>query len=238
MRILVVEDDPKLASQVQSTLRKSGYAVDISNNGIDGEFMGDEEPYELIILDIGLPQRSGLEVLQNWRSKGNKTPVLILTARNDWSERVDGLRMGADDYVGKPFHMEELVARVGALIRRSFGEATPGLRLSGIYLDEERQTVTAADATEHNLTHIEFRLLRYFMTHPGVVLSKNRLIEHVYEGDTERDGNVIEVYVKRLRNKLGQEVLQTRRHQGYVFPKEPWVNSLSDLAGRSEEKSF
>ena len=217
MRILVVEDDPKLATQVQSALRKQGYAVDVTDNGIDGEFMGDEEPYELIILDLGLPQRSGIDVLKNWRSKGNKTPVLILTARNDWSERVDGLKMGADDYVGKPFHMEELVARTGALMRRSIGEASSELSLAGIRLDDERQTVTAADGTEHNLTHIEFRLLRYFMTHPGVILSKNRLIEHVYEGDTERDGNVIEVYVKRLRNKLGQEILQTRRHQGYVF---------------------
>ncbi len=219
MRILVVEDDPKLAAQVQSTLRKSGYAVDTADNGIDGEFMGDEEPYELIVLDLGLPQRSGMEVLKNWRNKGNKTPVLILTARNDWSERVDGLKMGADDYVGKPFHMEELVARISALMRRSIGEASPRLSLAGIQLDEEQQTAASTDGTEHELTHIEYRLLRYFMTHPNVILSKNRLIEHIYEGDTERDGNVIEVYVKRLRNKLGQDVLQTRRHQGYVFPE-------------------
>ena len=219
MRVLLVEDDPKLATQVQSALRKFSYAVDITDNGVDGEFMGDEEPYELIILDIGLPQRSGLEVLKNWRRKGNKTPVLILTARNDWSERVDGLKMGADDYVGKPFYMEELLARANALIRRSNGEASSGLSLAGIELDDERQTVRGQDGTEHNLTHIEFRLLHYFMTHPGVILSKNRLIEHVYEGDTERDGNVIEVYVKRLRNKLGKDILQTRRHQGYVFPE-------------------
>jgi DNA-binding response OmpR family regulator len=220
MRVLVVEDDPKLASQVQTALRKDGYAVDVTNNGVDGEFKGDEEPYELIILDLGLPKRSGLEVLKNWRSKGNKTPVLILTARNDWSERVDGLKLGADDYVGKPFHMQELLARINALIRRSNGEASPGLSLSGIQLDDERQSATAADGVEHQLTHIEFRLLHYFMTHPDAVLSKSRLIEHVYEGDTERDGNVIEVYVKRLRYKLGKEVLQTRRHQGYVFPKD------------------
>jgi len=220
MRVLLVEDDPKLAAQVKSGLRKFGYAVDIADNGVDGEFKGDEEPYELIILDLGLPQRAGLEVLKNWRSKGNKTPVLVLTARNDWSERVDGLKMGADDYVGKPFYMQELLARVNALIRRSHGEASSGLSMSGITLDDERQTVTAADGTEHNLTHIEYRLLHYFMTHPGAVLSKNRLIEHVYEGDTERDGNVIEVYVRRLRNKLGKDILQTRRHQGYVFPEE------------------
>jgi len=219
MRVLLVEDDPKLASQVKSALRKLGYAVDIADNGVDGEFKGDEEPYELIILDLGLPQRTGLEVLKNWRYKGNKTPVLVLTARNDWSERVDGLKMGADDYVGKPFHMPELLARVNALIRRSNGEATSGLSLAGITLDDERQTASTADGTEHKLTHVEFRLLHYFMTHPGTVLSKNRLIEHVYEGDTERDGNVIEVYVRRLRNKLGKDILQTRRHQGYVFPE-------------------
>jgi DNA-binding response OmpR family regulator len=220
VRILLVEDDSRLASQVQSALRKSGYAVDIADNGIDGEFMGDEEPYELIILDLGLPQRPGIEVLKNWRSKSNKTPVLILTARNDWSERVDGLKMGADDYVGKPFHMEELIARVSALIRRSMGEGSSELTMAGIRLDEDRQSVIAADDVEYKLTHVEFRLLRYFMTHPGVILSKNRLIEHVYEGDTERDGNVIEVYVKRLRNKLGKDIVQTRRHQGYIFHKD------------------
>lgn len=219
MRILLVEDDPKLSAKVKSALYKFGYAVDIVDNGIDGEFKGDEEPYELIILDLGLPQRAGLEVLKNWRSKGNKTPVLILTARNDWSERVDGLRMGADDYLGKPYYMQELLARVNALIRRSHGEATSELSLAGITLNEENQTVTSADGIEHSLTHIEFRLLHYFMTHPDAVLSKNRLIEHVYEGDTERDGNVIEVYVRRLRNKLGKDILQTRRHQGYVFPE-------------------
>ncbi len=221
MRVLLVEDDQKLATQVKSALYKSGYAVDIADNGVDGEFKGDEEPYELIILDLGLPQRPGLEVLKNWRDKGNKIPVLVLTARNDWSERVDGLKMGADDYVGKPFHMQELLARVNALIRRSNGEATQGLSLAGITLTDERQTVTTADNIEHKLTHIEYRLLHYFMTHPGAVLSKNRLIEHVYEGDTERDGNVIEVYVRRLRNKLGKDILQTRRHQGYIFPEEP-----------------
>ena len=221
MRVLLVEDDPKLAAQVKSALYKFGYAVDIVDNGVDGEFKGDEEPYELIILDLGLPQRAGLEVLKNWRSKGNKTPVLILTARNDWSERVDGLTQGADDYLGKPFYMQELIARINALIRRNHGEASSKLSLAGITLDKETQTVTAADGSEHDLTHVEFRLLHYFMTHPGSVLSKNRLIEHVYEGDTERDGNVIEVYVRRLRNKLGKEILQTRRHQGYVFPEKP-----------------
>ena len=218
MRILLVEDDFKLAKQVKSALYKFGYAVDLSDNGIDGEFKGSIEPYSLIILDLGLPQRPGLEVLKNWRSSGNKTPILILTARNDWSDRVDGLKHGADDYLGKPFHMPELHARINALIRRSNGEASSHIKIAGITLNEESQIATTTDGAKHHLTYVEFRLLRYFMTHPGAVLSKNRLIEHVYEGDTERDGNVIEVYVRRLRNKFGKDILQTRRHQGYIFP--------------------
>ena len=219
MRILIVEDDFTIADAVQQMLRKAGYAVDMAHNGIDGEFMGNAEPYDLIILDLGLPQRPGIEVLKNWRNKNNKVPVLILTARDAWHERVDGLKAGADDYLGKPFHMEELQARIDALVRRAHGNAVPGLQLSGVILDEERQIATDADGTEHELTGTEFRLLRYFMSHPGVILSKSRLVEHVYEGDSDRDSNVIEVYVKRLRNKLGQHLFETRRGQGYLFPK-------------------
>lgn len=218
MRLLVVEDDSVLAGKIQAALRKAGYAVDVTDNGIDAEFLGDEEPYDLIVLDLGLPQRSGKEVLKNWRSCGNKVLVLVLTARDAWDERVDGLKAGADDYVGKPFHMEELIARIDALIRRSHGEAAPGLSMGGIHLDEERQVATAADGSQHQLTGTEFRLLRYFMAHPVVILSKSRLTEHVYEGDADRDSNVIEVYVKRLRNKLGQNLIETRRGQGYIFP--------------------
>lgn len=219
MRVLIVEDDFTIAESVQQMLRKAGYAVDMTHNGVDGEFKGNAEPYDLIILDLGLPQRSGLEVLQNWRAKGNKVPVLILTARDAWNERVDGLKAGADDYLGKPFHMEELQARIDALVRRAHGNAAPGLTLSGIHLDEERQIATAADGVEYPLTATEFRLLRYFMTHPGIILSKSRLTEHVYEGESDRDSNVIEVYVKRLRKKLGQHLFETRRGQGYLFPK-------------------
>ena len=220
MRILLVEDDPKLAEKVQQALHKANYAVDIADNGVDAEFIGDEKPFELIILDLGLPLRSGKDVLKNWREKGNKTPVLILTARNDWLERVEGLKMGADDYVGKPFYMEELLARVAAVIRRHHGEASTGLSRAGIQLDEDRQLAIAEDGTEHSLTSVEYRLLHYFMTHPGVILSKSRLIEHIYEGDTEHDENVIEVYVKRLRSKIGKKAIQTRRFQGYIFNKD------------------
>ncbi|WP_457668814.1 response regulator transcription factor [Thiolapillus sp.] len=220
MRLLLVEDDQALATRVRAALRKTGYAVDIADNGIDAEFLGDEELYDLVVLDLGLPLRSGKEVLENWRSRGNKVLVLVLTARDAWNERVDGLKAGADDYVGKPFHMEELIARIDALIRRSHGEAAPGMRMGGIHLDEERQIATAVDGSQHQLTGTEYRLLRYFMAHPGVILSKSRLTEHVYEGDVDRDSNVIEVYVKRLRNKLGQALIETRRGQGYIFPGE------------------
>lgn len=218
MRLLLIEDDQQLANNIQTALRKQGYAIDICDNGIDGEFLGDEEPYDLIILDLGLPQKPGLEVLQSWRSRGNKVSVLILTARDAWHERVDGLKAGADDYLGKPFHMEELLARTDALLRRSHGEASPGLEVAGITLDEEQQTITDNKGEEHALTGTEYRLLRYFMSHPGIILSKSRLTDHVYEGDADRDSNVIEVYVKRLRNKLGNELFETRRGQGYVFP--------------------
>ena len=218
MRLLLVEDDHTLAEKIKSALRHNGYAVDLADNGVDAEFLGDEEPYDLVILDLGLPQRSGMDVLQNWRRRKNKVLVLVLTARDAWNERVDGLKAGADDYVGKPFHMPELLARVDALIRRSHGEAQSGLQLSGISLNEDNQVAIDQSGHHHQLTGTEFRLLRYFMSHPDVILSKSRLTEHVYEGDADRDSNVIEVYVKRLRNKLGQGVIETRRAQGYIFP--------------------
>ncbi len=218
MRLLLVEDDHALAEKIKTALRHNGYAVDLADNGVDAEFLGDEEPYDLVILDLGLPQRSGMDVLQNWRRRKNKVLVLVLTARDAWNERVDGLKAGADDYVGKPFHMPELLARVDALIRRSHGEAQSGLHLSGISLNEDTQVAIDQAGHHHQLTGTEFRLLRYFMSHPDVILSKSRLTEHVYEGDADRDSNVIEVYVKRLRNKLGQGVIETRRAQGYIFP--------------------
>lgn len=217
MRILLAEDDVELAKNIKTFLHQANYVVETVNNGVDAEFQGDEMDYSLVILDIGLPKRSGIQVLENWRAKGNKTPVLMLTARNDWSDRVDGLKLGADDYMGKPFHVQELLARVEALIRRSVGNASRGISLAGLFLDEEKQAVVNNKNETLSLTHIEYRLLWYFMTHADVVLSKNRLIEYVYEGDNERDANVIEVYVKRLRHKIGQDLIQTKRFQGYVF---------------------
>ncbi len=217
MRLLLVEDDRLLAESLQTDLERQGFAVDLADNGVDAEFMGDQEPYDVVILDLGLPERSGLEVLGNWRQKKNRVPVLILTARDAWHERVDGFKAGADDYLGKPFHIEELVVRLQALVRRSHDMPGQMLQSGDLELDEERQQVSLPDGERVSLTGTEFRLLRYFMLHPGSILSKTRLTEHVYEQDFDRDSNLIEVYVARLRDKLGKERIITRRGQGYIF---------------------
>jgi two-component system, OmpR family, response regulator len=217
MRLLVIEDDVELAAGLHRALTAAGYAVDRADNGIDGEFMGDSEPYDAAVLDLGLPGRSGLEVLRRWRGRGHGLPVIVLTARDAWHERVDGLKAGADDYLGKPFHMEELIARIAALVRRRHGVTAGRLTLEGLTLDEERQQLLTADGAGHSLTATEFRLLRYFMLNPGKVLSKARLTEHVYEYDADRDSNVIEVYINRLRRLVGKDRIQTLRGQGYRF---------------------
>ncbi|MEZ5534458.1 MAG: response regulator transcription factor [Thiolinea sp.] len=220
MRLLLVEDDKELSDNLHTRLKQEGFAVDIAGNGIDAEFMGDEIGYEAVILDLGLPQRNGLEVLRNWRQRGNKLPVIVLTARDAWHERVDGFKAGADDYLGKPFHFEELLARVQALIRRyhQASQTDEQLHCCDLTLDEEHQQVITASGERHELTGTEFRLLRYFMLHPGKILSKSRLTEQVYDGDSDRDSNVIEVYVRHLRRKLGDDRILTRRGQGYIFP--------------------
>lgn len=219
MRLLLAEDDTELSASLHTRLKREGFAVDIAHNGVDAEFMGDEEPYDAVILDLGLPQRSGLEVLRHWRQRSNLVPVIILTARDAWHERVDGFKAGADDYLGKPFHFEELLMRILALIRRNHQASGQALTLDccGLQLDEEHQQVITPDGTTHELTGMEFRLLRYFMLHPGRILTKSRLTEHVYEQDCDRDSNVIEVYVRHLRRKLGDWRILTRRGQGYIF---------------------
>ncbi len=220
MRVLLVEDERELGAGLKHDLERAGFAVDWERDGVEGQFMGEQEPYDGIVLDLGLPGRNGLEVLHNWRAAGVRTPVLILTARDAWHERVDGFKAGADDYLGKPFHIEELIARMQALLRRASGSVNANLAAHGFTLDEERQCVRRAGGDEIALTGTEFRLLRYFMTHPGALLSKSRLVEHVYDYDSEKDSNVIEVYVRRLRQKLGNDVIETRRGQGYVFHTE------------------
>ncbi len=217
MRILIVEDDEALSQSLRKELKSAGFAVDVANNGVDGQYMGEVEPYDAIVLDLGLPKRPGLEVLRQWRTKSIRTPVLVLTARDAWHEKVEGFKAGADDYLGKPFHTEELVARLNAIIRRSAGISANELSVGTLVLDEDKQTVQNKQGEVLELTGTEFRLLRYFMHNPGKVLSKGRLTEHVYDYDSEKDSNVIEVYIKRLRQKLGQDVIETRRGQGYVF---------------------
>jgi DNA-binding response OmpR family regulator len=217
MRLLLAEDDRTLGPELKQTLERAGLAVDVADNGVTAEALADTEPYDVVVLDLGLPRRDGLSVLRNWRARGNRVPVLILTARGAWREKVSGFQAGADDYLAKPFHIEELIARLQALIRRAHGRAEAILRAGHIALDESRQLLITADGIEHTLTGTEFRLLRYLMQHPGRVLSKAQLTEHVYDLDTGRDSNVIEVYIKRLRDKIGAQAIRTRRGQGYVF---------------------
>lgn len=217
MRLLLIEDDQKLTDYLKTDLAKAGFAVDVTDNGLDGEFLGDSEPYDVVVLDLGLPQKSGIDVLQSWRQRGNKVPVIVLTSRDQWYERVDGFKSGADDYLGKPFHIEELIARIGALISRKHGNVSNYIRTASLRLDEDGQQVVLEDDTVYSLTGTEFRLLRYMMLNGGKVLSKSNLSEHVYDHATERDSNLIEVYIRRLREKIGNKMILTKRGQGYVF---------------------
>jgi two-component system OmpR family response regulator len=217
MRLLLVEDNVPLADELVSSLSRQGYATDWLADGRDADYQGSSEPYDLIVLDLGLPGKPGLDVLRAWRARGLATPVLILTARDSWAERIEGLKAGADDYLTKPFHPEELLLRIQALLRRAHGMANqPLLQVGGLALDEARQHCNK-NGQDIELTAGEFRLLRYFMLHPGQLLSKTQLAEHLYDGETERDSNVIEVHVNRLRGKLGRELIETRRGQGYRF---------------------
>ncbi|MAD26647.1 MAG: DNA-binding response regulator [Pseudomonadales bacterium] len=218
MRLLLVEDNVALADSLCSVLKRAGYAVDWRTDGRDAVVLGEQEPYDLAILDLGLPGMDGLEVLQRWRAAGSSLPVLILTARSRWTERVEGLQAGADDYLTKPFHNEELLLRVQALLRRAHGRVPQALlSVAGLQLDEAQQQVRVGDAEPLSLSASEFKLLRYFMLNPGKVLSKTQLAEHLYDYEDERDSNVIEVLINHLRRKLGREAIETRRGQGYVL---------------------
>jgi len=217
MRLLLAEDDPVLGPELQQAFEQRGYAVDLIADGIHAEQMGSSEPYDAVVLDLGLPRRSGLDVLRHWRANGNRVPVVVLTARGSWQEKVEGFQAGADDYVGKPFRFEELQARLDAVLRRSQGQLTgPPLSFDGIVLDEADRCLIVS-GKRLPLTQTEFRLLRYLMLHPGQVFSKEQLVEHVYDFDGARDSNVIEVYVNRLRHKIGKDRIVTRRGLGYVF---------------------
>jgi len=221
MRLLLIEDDAVLNQELSNQLRKHGFAVDSVQRGVDGAFMGEVEPYDVIILDLGLPDLSGLEILAKWRGKNVVTPVLILTARGAWHEKVEGFRAGADDYLTKPFHVEELLVRLQALIRRAAGLSNTNITIGGLFLDESSQsahwTPTKGEKELIELTGIEFRLLRYLMLHPKRVFSATHLVEHIYDFNDEKESNVIEVYISRLRKKFGKEAICTRRGQGYYL---------------------
>lgn len=214
MRILVVEDDPDINRQLVSALKEQGYVVDAAKDGEEGHYLGDTEPYDAVVLDLGLPVIDGVSVLEKWRRAGRKMPVLILTARDRWSDKVAGFDAGADDYVAKPFHMEELLARVRALLRRSAGHATSELSVGPVMLDTKSARVTV-NGSGVKLTSLEFRLLSYLMHHKGKVISRTELVDHLYDQDFDRDSNTIEVFVGRLRKKLGVDVLHTIRGMGY-----------------------
>ena len=217
MRLLLAEDDDELARLVRADLARAGFAVDRASDGVDAEHLGNTEPYDAVVLDLGLPERPGLEVLRAWRARGNAVPVIVLTARDAWHERVDGFNAGCDDYLGKPFHVEELVARIRALIHRRHGQVAARIGSASLTLDEDRQQVVLEGGETRALTGTEFRMLRYMMLNAGRILSKSALSEHVYDQASDRDSNLIEVYVRRLREKIGSHRILTRRGQGYVF---------------------
>ncbi len=214
MRILVVEDDVDLNRQLCEALQEAGYVVDTAPDGEEGHFLGDTEPYDAVVLDLGLPKLDGLSVLENWRRDGRTMPVLILTARDRWSDKVAGIDAGADDYVAKPFHMEEVLARVRALVRRAAGHASNELTCGAVRLDIRAGRVTV-DGKSIKLTSHEFRLLSYLLHHQGKVISRTELTEHLYDQDFDRDSNTVEVFVGRLRKKIGSNMIETIRGLGY-----------------------
>jgi len=214
MRVLIVEDESLLANRLASTLGGSGYAVDIAPDGERADFLASTEQYDAIILDLGLPRIDGLTLLERWRTGGIAVPVLVLTARGSWSEKVRGIDGGADDYLTKPFQMEELLARLRALIRRSSGQLTPELRCGGVALDPRTSQVTL-DGEPVKLTSHEFRVLSYLMHHRGRVVSQSELTEHIYAQTFDRDSNTVEVFIARLRRKLGASTIETVRGLGY-----------------------
>ena len=216
MRLLVVEDDRDLNRQISTALEAAGYAVDRAFDGEEGWFLGDTEPYDAVVLDIGLPKKDGLSVLEAWRKGGRTMPVLILTARDSWTDKVKGIDAGADDYVAKPFHMEEVLARLRALLRRAAGRATSDIVVGPVQLDARTGRVTVNDQPVRLTSH-EYRLLSYLMHHAGRVVSRSEIVEHLYEQDFDRDSNTIEVFVGRIRKKLDVDIIQTVRGLGYLL---------------------
>jgi len=219
MRILIAEDEPALSRQLEAALTDAGYAVDCAFDGERADFLGSTESYDAIVLDLGLPKVDGLTVLRRWRDAGLSVPVLVLTARDSWHEKVRGIDSGADDYVAKPFQMEEVLARLRALIRRASGQVSPELRCGDVVLDPRNARVTRGGATV-KLTSHEFRVLSYLMHHRNRVVSQNELTEHIYAQNFDRDSNTVEVFIARLRRKLGATLIETVRGLGYRIEEE------------------
>lgn len=218
MRLLLAEDDAELVESLTKVLQKAGYSIDVATDGIEADYLGQENLYDVVILDLGLPKKNGLQVLKHWRGCNNKTPVLILTARDHWHERVEGFQAGADDYLGKPFHIQELLVRLNAILQRVNKEAPSDVLTVGVFcLSHSKQTLTVNDCTTHELTATEYKLMRYFLLHPNQILSKGILLDRVYNMDSDKDSNVIEVYIKRIRKIVGKECIETKRGQGYLF---------------------
>lgn len=214
MRVLVVEDEPTLRAQIAAALASNGHSVDQASDGIDGQHRGEVEPVDAVVLDIGLPGRDGLSVLRNWRAAGIAVPVLLLTARSSWQEKVLGIDSGADDYLAKPFQMEELLARLRALIRRASGQARPILQHGTVSLDT-RSCALDVDGAAVALTAHEYRVLAFLMHHPGRIVSRTELSEHVYAQDADRDSNTLDVFIGRLRRKLPDGCIVTVRGLGW-----------------------
>ena len=214
MRILLIEDDPVLLDQVRTSLEDNGYSVDSASDGEEGHDLGDTEPYDAVVLDLGLPKIDGITVLEKWRKENKKYPVLILTARDRWSEKVAGFDAGADDYLTKPFQMEELLARLRALIRRSAGHASSDIECGPLKIDTKANKVFM-NGTKLKLTSHEYKIIEYFLHHQDKVISRTELTEHIYDQDFDRDSNTIEVFIGRLRKKLGENLIKTERGSGY-----------------------
>ncbi|TJZ91758.1 response regulator transcription factor [Paracoccus gahaiensis] len=216
MRALIVEDDPLLADQLSQAMTQAGFVIDHAPDGTQGEFLGATESYDVAILDLGLPGLSGIEVLTRWRDQGLTLPVLILTARGDWTDKVAGFRAGADDYAVKPFRLDEVVLRAQTLIRRAAGHARPQIQAGRLQLDGQLGVITR-DGVALKLTSFESRILTYLIHHQDRVVSRTELSEHLYEAETDRDFKSIEVVIGRLRRKVGEGVIETRRGEGYVL---------------------
>ncbi len=219
MRVLVVEDDPDLSRQLVTALTDAGYAVDSATDGEEGYHLGDTEPYDVVVLDVGLPKMDGISVLEQWRRANRNMPVIILTARDRWSDKVAGMDAGADDYVAKPFHMEELLARIRAQVRRSAGHARAEIECGPLRLDTKTARITLTGQPVRLTSH-EYRLLAYLMHHNGRVVSRTELVEHLYDQDFDRDSNTIEVFIGRLRKKIPPDMIKTVRGLGYRLTKE------------------